>query len=156
MPYDLERFLEAQEPVYAEVLQELRNGQKRGHWMWFIFPQLAGLGHSSTSQFFGIGSLDEAVAYWKHPILGRRLNECTTLVNETTGRSIIEIFGSIDAMKFRSSMTLFSKAASDGPFALAIENYFAGELDQVSLDLLAARGKSDGGLSRKRHVLPPS
>ena len=139
MTYDLERFVKAQEPVYAGVLGELRDGRKRGHWMWFIFPQLAGLGHSPQSQFFAIGSLDEAVAYWEHPILGARLGECTTLVNEITGRTVIEIFGSIDAMKFRSSMTLFSKAAPDGPFTLAIEKYFAGELDQLTLNPLAAR-----------------
>jgi uncharacterized protein (DUF1810 family) len=156
VPYDLDRFLEAQKPVYAEVLQELRDGQKRGHWMWFIFPQLAGLGHSSTSHFFGIGSLDEAVAYWKHPTLGPRLNECTTLVNETKGRTLIEIFGSIDAMKLRSSMTLFSKVAPDGPFALAIETYCAGQLDQLSLDLLASPRKSNGGWWRNlRDLLQP-
>jgi len=138
MPYDLERFLRPQDPIYAEVLQELRDGQKRGHWMWFIFPQLAGLGQSSTSRFFGIGSLTEAVAYAKHQILGTRLDECTALVNAITGRSIIDIFGSIDAMKFHSSMTLFSRAVSDGPFRSALEKYFAGELDQMTLDLLAA------------------
>lgn len=145
MTYALDRFLEAQEPVYAEVLQELRDGQKRGHWIWFIFPQLVGLGHSSTSRFFGIGSLYEAVAYWKHPTLGTRLNECTTLVNETRGRTLIDIFGPVDARKFRSSMTLFSKVAPDDPFAVAIEKYCAGQRDQLSLDVLASqRGSNDG------------
>jgi uncharacterized protein (DUF1810 family) len=123
------------------VLGELRDGEKRGHWMWFIFPQLAGLGHSPTSRFFGIESLDEAIAYAQHPTLGTRLIECTTLVNETKGRTVIDIFGSIDAMKFRSSMTLFAKAAPDGPFMSAIEKYCDGQLDQVSLDMLVLHRK---------------
>ena len=144
MPVSLERFLKAQEPVYAEVLRELRAGEKRGHWMWFIFPQLAGLGVSSTSQFFGIESLDEAIAYSKHLTLGTRLVECTTLVNEAKGRTLIDIFGSVDAMKFRSSMTLFSIAAPDGPFMSALEKYCDGRLDQRSLDILDRRATGDG------------
>jgi uncharacterized protein (DUF1810 family) len=103
--FQLERFLDAQQPVYETVLGELRAGRKRSHWMWFIFPQIAGLGHSAMAARFALSSLGEAVAYLAHPVLGRRLRECTTLVAGVEGRSIAEIFGSPDDMKFRSSMT---------------------------------------------------
>src|SRR2546428_1801956 len=102
--YNLRRFVDAQNPVYAQVLSELRNGEKRTHWMWFIFPQIHGLGHSSTARMFAISSLDEANAYVQHPTLGPRLIECATLVNEIKGRTIHQIFGSPDDLKFRSSM----------------------------------------------------
>src|SRR5438876_7566369 len=112
-PFHLQRFLDAQQHVYASVLAELRQGRKHGHWIWFIFPQLKGLGHSPNSEFFGISSLAEARAYLHNPVLGVRLTGCTQLVNAVAGRSAEDIFGEIDAMKFRSCMTLFAKASSE-------------------------------------------
>jgi len=136
-PYRLQRFEEAQARVYEGVLDELRGGRKRSHWMWFIFPQIAGLGRSATAREFEIASLDEARAYLKHPLLGPRLRECTRRVNEVMGRSIGEIFGYPDDLKFRSSMTLFAQAASDNRvFVEAIEKYFDGEFDRLTLDRL--------------------
>src|SRR6266568_4127586 len=114
-PFHLRRFVDAQQPVYEAVLGELRAGRKRTHWMWFIFPQIAGLGHSSLAQRFAISSLDEAVAYVAHPVLGPRLRECARLVAGIEGRSIAEIFGDPDDLKFRSSMTLFARAAPEEP-----------------------------------------
>ena len=113
MQKDLSRFLAAQEPQYAQVLDELTRGRKVHHWMWYIFPQLSGLGHSETSRFYGISTLDEAKAYLRHPVLGARLRECTDLVLSVSGRSLVDIFGSVDALKFRSSMTLFTLATTD-------------------------------------------
>ena len=115
MAYDLQRFVDAQQSVYETVLSELRQGKKRSHWMWFIFPQLAGLGHSAMAKKFAISSLDEARAYLEHPILGRRLIECTQLVNEIEGRTIDDIFGYPDNLKFRSCMDLFAQAAPSNP-----------------------------------------
>lgn len=141
--FNLERFINAQAPVYAEVVQELRAGQKRTHWMWFIFPQLAGLGRSETARQFAIQSLDEAKAYLTHPELGARLLECTSLVNQVQGRTAHQIFGSPDDMKFCSCMTLFEKV--DGPnseFAGAISQYFRGQRDSATLDLLRERSGS--------------
>jgi uncharacterized protein (DUF1810 family) len=136
-PFDLDRFLNAQASVYGQVLTELRAGQKRSHWIWFIFPQMKGLGVSSHSQFYGIGSLEEAQAYWHHPVLGPRLEECTILVNQVQKRTINQILGSPDDLKFRSSMTLFSRAAADTTiFNDALQKYFAGQPDPVTLDLL--------------------
>jgi uncharacterized protein (DUF1810 family) len=135
--FQLERFLDAQQPVYETVLGELRAGRKRSHWMWFIFPQIAGLGHSAMAARFALSSLDEAVAYLAHPVLGGRLRECTTLVAGVEGRSIAEIFGSPDDMKFRSSMTLFSQAAPQEPiFAACLKKYFGGEPDPLTLPRL--------------------
>ena len=136
-PFDLDRFLSAQAGVYPQVLAELSAGQKRSHWIWFIFPQMKGLGVSSHSQFYGIGSLEEAQAYWHHPVLGPRLEECTILVNQVQKRTINQILGSPDDLKFRSSMTLFSRAAADTTiFNDALQKYFAGQPDPVTLDLL--------------------
>ena len=136
-PYHLERFVEAQEDVFAEVLDELRAGRKRGHWMWFIFPQMKGLGRSAAAAYYGVGSLEEAAAYLRHPVLGPRLVECTQLVNEVEDRSIHEILGSPDDLKFRSSMTLFARAAEDDTvFRAALEKYFRGEPDPLTLELL--------------------
>ncbi|MCU1269556.1 MAG: calpastatin [Acidobacteriaceae bacterium] len=141
-PYNLERFVDAQQHVIASVTAELTQGRKRSHWMWFIFPQLKGLGHTAQSNFFGILSLQEAAAYLQHPVLGPRLQECTQLVNAVEGHSAENIFGAIDAMKFRSSMTLFAKAtpANAAPenqiFIDALEKYFAGELDPLTLGYL--------------------
>src|SRR5437879_6461964 len=112
-PFNLQRFVDAQQEVYAGVVSELKQGRKYGHWIWFIFPQLKGLGYSANSEFFGIASLREARAYLQHPVLGVRLGECTQLVNAVEGRSAKDIFGEIDAMKFRSCMTLFAKASQE-------------------------------------------
>jgi uncharacterized protein (DUF1810 family) len=134
-PHNLQRFVEAQEPIYGQVLAELRAGRKRSHWIWFIFPQIAGLGHSSTAQDYAIRSLREAGAYLQHPVLGPRLRECTQLVNQIEGSSIHTIFGSPDDMKFRSSMTLFAKATTDNePFATALQKYFDGKPDALTLE----------------------
>jgi uncharacterized protein (DUF1810 family) len=128
-PYNLQRFVDAQSPAFAGALAELKQGRKRGHWIWFIFPQLKGLGHSATSQFYGISGMSEAAAYLQHPVLGPRLIECTQLVNAAEGSSAQEVFGEIDAMKFRSSMTLFAKATPDNQiFIQAIEKYFRGRV----------------------------
>lgn len=132
--FQLQRFVDAQEPVYETVLGELRAGRKRGHWMWFIFPQIVGLGRSAMAQRFALSSLEEASAYLAHPVLGRRLRECAMLVAGISGRSITEIFGHPDDMKFRSSMTLFARAAPDEPiFATCLRRYFGGEPDPQTL-----------------------
>ena len=136
-PYDLQRFVNAQNPVFEQVLSELRAGEKQTHWMWFIFPQLKGLGHSGMAIKFGISSRDEAIAYLGHSILGPRLRECTQLVNHVEGRSIEAIFGYTDAMKFRSSMTLFTQVVSDnGVFVTALQKYFRDEPDRLTIDRL--------------------
>jgi uncharacterized protein (DUF1810 family) len=154
-PFDLQRFVNVQNPVYQQVCAELRNGRKQGHWMWFIFPQLQGLGHSQMAAAFGIASRDEAEAYLSHPVLGTRLRECTQLVNLVEGRSITEILGYPDDVKFRSSMTLFARVASGNEvfpsgnqvfpsgnqvfpsgnqvFSEALEKYFEGEPDPLTL-----------------------
>ena len=112
-PFNLQRFLDAQAPMYANVLRELGAGQKRSHWMWFIFPQISGLGFSPTSVFYAIRSLDEALAYLNHPVLGPRLSECVELTLHVEGKTAAQIFGAVDAQKFRSSLTLFSRARPD-------------------------------------------
>ncbi|HZZ61676.1 MAG TPA: DUF1810 domain-containing protein [Roseiarcus sp.] len=136
--YDLERFVSAQRPLYPRVLRELRASAKESHWMWFVFPQIAGLGRSPTSVRYAIASLDEAKAYLAHPVLGSRLRECARLVLETEGRTARDIFGSVDEMKFRSSVTLFMKAAPDETlFAECLQKFFGGEADPATLDILA-------------------
>jgi uncharacterized protein (DUF1810 family) len=138
--YNLQHFLNAQERVYDTVLAELRTGRKSSHWIWFIFPQIAGLGHSAMAQQFAIGSLDEANAYLQHPVLGQRLRECTQLVLSVEGRSAEEIFSYPDNLKFRSCMTLFLMAATDNTlFKNALHKYFDGQPDQLTLDILAHR-----------------
>ncbi len=140
-PHTLQRFVDAQAPVYAEVRAELRSGRKRSHWMWFIFPQIKGLGVSPTAQFYAIGSRGEAEAYFAHPVLGPRLTECTQLVLDVAGRSAHDIFGSPDDLKFRSSMTLFADVAADGVlFQAALRKYFNGEPDRRTLEILAQGG----------------
>jgi uncharacterized protein (DUF1810 family) len=135
--FDLKRFLDAQEPVFEQVRTELRRGCKEGHWMWFVFPQLKGLGHSGMAQRFGISSRAEAEAFLAHPILGPRLIECTRLVNLVEGRSMEDIFGDIDTLKFRSSMTLFAQVAGeDSVFADALRKYFKGQADRLTLERL--------------------
>jgi uncharacterized protein (DUF1810 family) len=136
--FDLDRFISAQDGVFDTALSELQAGRKRSHWMWFIFPQMRGLGISSTAFKYGIVSLDEAKAYLAHPVLGERLRHCTQAVLDVNGRSLHEIFGSPDDMKFGSSMTLF--ASADGQLASvfhqAIDRYCGGRMDQRTLDLL--------------------
>ena len=132
--YDLQRFVDAQAPVIDRVREELAEGRKRSHWMWFIFPQIAGLGFSAMAQRYAIASLDEGQAYLRHPILGPRLEDCTRLAVAVSGRSAGEIFGSPDDMKFRSSMTLFAQTGPDETiFAEALQKYFAGEPDPETL-----------------------
>jgi uncharacterized protein (DUF1810 family) len=143
-PFNLERLLAAQSPVFATVLEELAAGRKRSHWMWFVFPQLRGLGHSAMAQMYGIESLDEARAYLANTELGPQLISCTQLVLAVKGRSIHDIFGSPDDMKFRSSMTLFSRAApaSEDVFQKALDAYCNGVADDRTLKLLEAQGAS--------------
>jgi len=137
-PYQLQRFIDAQEPVQFRVRAELRAGRKRSHWMWFIFPQMRGLGRSETAQRYGIGSLDEARAYLAHPVLGARLRECCELVYAVQGRTATEIFGVPDDMKFRSSLTLFGRVAQqEEVFAACLRKYFAGVEDPATLALIA-------------------
>ena len=135
-PFDLERFVDAQAPVYPHVLSELRQGRKQSHWMWFIFPQLAGLGNSAMAQRYALSSRDEAMAFLGHAILGPRLKECTALVNAVEGRTIREILGSPDDLKFRSSMTLFAAVSSEPEFAAAIAKFYFGTPDARTLELL--------------------
>lgn len=135
-PYHLQRFVDAQASLIGRVRQELLNGQKTSHWMWFIFPQIAGLGHSATAQRYAISSLDEARAYLSHPTLGSRLRELTAIVNGVEGRGVDAIFGWPDNLKFHSSMTLFARAAGEeaGVFREALAKYFGGEEDQGTLE----------------------
>ena len=135
--YDLQRFVDAQAPIYDQALAELRAGRKQSHWMWYVFPQFHGLGESPMAQKFAINSMHEAVAYLQHTVLSPRLIEATRAVNEVEGQTIERIFGFPDYLKFRSSMTLFSRAApNERVFADALEKYFGGEPDQRTLDLL--------------------
>ena len=148
-PYDLQRFVDAQDRVYARVVAELRAGRKTSHWMWFVFPQVAGLGNSPMAQQYAINSLDEARAYLNHPVLGARLRECTQLlldvevVNRTgasKGRNITDILGYPDDLKFRSSMTLFAAVeGASSRFDAALQQYFAGEPDARTLEILRER-----------------
>jgi uncharacterized protein (DUF1810 family) len=129
-PHNLQRFVAAQFTVFEQVRSELREGRKKSHWMWFVFPQLRGLGVSQTARMFAISGLDEARAYLAHPVLGARLRECCELVNRVEGRSAHEIFGDPDDMKLRSCLTLFAAAAPEEKlFAQALEKYFGGEPD---------------------------
>ena len=142
-PHDLQRFVDAQAPVYAEALAELAAGAKRSHWMWFIFPQLRGLGRSAMAQHYGIASQAEAAAYAAHPLLGPRLLECTRAVLAVPGRSAEQIMGATDAMKLASSMTLFEAAVpGEAVFAAAIERFFAGRRDAATLALLGDRSRA--------------
>lgn len=132
--YNLQRFVDAQASVYEVVRSELKAGRKQSHWIWFIFPQLKGLGFSSTAQFYGIGSRGEAEAYLAHPVLGARLRECTALVNAVNGRSIDQILGYPDDMKFRSSVTLFSAVTEENQvFEEALRKYFGGVPDPATV-----------------------
>jgi len=135
-PFDLQRFVDAQDGVYPSVIGELSAGRKQSHWMWFIFPQVAGLGFSAMAQRYAISSRKEATAYLAHPVLGPRLIECTRLVLGVKDKTIHDILGSPDDLKFRSSMTLFSAVADDPIFDAAIARYYAGGKDQPTIDLL--------------------
>ncbi len=137
--YDLQRFVEAQEPVYETVRSELQNGRKTSHWMWYIFPQAKTLGTSYMAKKFGISSREEAEAYLEHPLLGARLRECAMLVNAVQGSSSVEIFGNVDSRKFRSSITLFDYVAPEGNvFKEALQKYYGGEPDPLTLYFLGA------------------
>lgn len=136
-PHDLQRFVDAQDPVYARVKEELARGAKASHWMWFVFPQLKGLGRSAIAQHYGIASREEAQAYWRHPLLGPRLKECTELVLAVAGKTALQVFGSPDDLKFCSSMTLFERAVPAEPaFGRAIEKYFGGARDARTIGLM--------------------
>jgi len=136
-PYDLQRFVAAQEPVFPTALAELRAGRKRTHWMWFIFPQLRGLGRSPTATYYGIGSLDEARAYLAHPVLGPRLRACAQAVAAITDRTAEQILGGTDSVKLRSSMTLFARAApQETVFRQVLERFFAGGEDPATVQRL--------------------
>ena len=138
MEFDLDRFVIAQAGVYDHALDELRDGRKRTHWMWFVFPQIAGLGHSPMAQRFAIRSAAEARAYLAHPMLGPRLHAATAAVTAASG-SATAILGSVDALKLRSSMTLFAQTADDpAPFVAALDRFFDGDADPATLRLLAA------------------
>ncbi|BBX73424.1 DUF1810 domain-containing protein [Mycobacterium shinjukuense] len=133
-PFDLKRFVDAQAPIYRNVVDELRAGRKRGHWMWFVFPQLRGLGRSPMAVHYGISSLEEARAYLAHDLLGQRLRECVRLVNRVHGRSVEEIFGFPDNLKLRSSMTLFARATDDNAdFVAVLAKYYDGEEDSLTI-----------------------
>ena len=137
-PYDLQRFVDAQKGVYESVINELRAGRKRSHWIWFVFPQIQGLGSSPTAVRFEIASADEARAYLAHELLGPRLRECARLVSQIDGRSIEEIFGWPDYLKVRSSMTLFARSTDDnGDFLAVLEKFYGGEEDPATLAKLS-------------------
>jgi uncharacterized protein (DUF1810 family) len=138
-PFDLHRFVDAQAPVYGHVVAELRDGRKRSHWMWFVFPQLRGLGGSPTAVHYGISSLDEARAYLRHELLGPRLRECARLVTAVQGRSVGQIFGSPDDLKLCSSMTLFARATeANEDFVAVLEKYYDGRQDRLTVARLPA------------------
>src|ERR1035437_6810900 len=139
--FELERFVSAQTAVFVQVLEELQAGEKRSHWIWFIFPQMKGLGHSSQAEYYGIGSLEEAGAYLRHPVLGERLRECTRVVTQVEKRPISRILGSPDDLKFCSSMTLFARAAEEAgldsaDFNDALKKYYGGEGDALTAAML--------------------
>jgi uncharacterized protein (DUF1810 family) len=141
----VERFLDAQEPICGQVVEELRRGRKTGHWMWFVFPQLRGLGRSPTAQFYGLASADEARAYLAQPVLGQRLRQCVDLVLAVDGRSVHDIFGSPDDLKLRSSLTLFDHVAPHDPvFGRALDRLFGGVRDDRTLALLGHRPSTPG------------
>ena len=141
-PYDLQRFIDAQDPVYDKVCAELRDGRKKSHWMWFVFPQIEGLSSSTMARKFAISSQTEATAYLEHPVLGPRLTECTRLVNLVAGRPIEQIFGYPDDLKFRSSMSLFAHATPDNRvFIDGLQKYFSGEFDPATLARLQSLGR---------------
>lgn len=139
-PFDLARFVSAQAGVFEDAIDELRAGRKRTHWMWFVFPQLRGLGHSSTAQIFGLSGLEEATAYLQHPVLGPRLDLATATVLSSQATSLHALFGTPDDLKFCSSMTLFAIAGPDGPYRSALDLWCSGDPDHHTIELLAKIG----------------
>ncbi|HEX4181934.1 MAG TPA: DUF1810 domain-containing protein [Caulobacteraceae bacterium] len=140
-PFDLDRFVQAQAPVMDRVLEELRQGRKATHWIWFVFPQIHGLGRSAMAERFAISSLAEAKAYLGHPVLGPRLVECTRLMNVQAGRSAFDILGPPDDLKFHASMTLFAKAADKGwDFQRALDRFFDGQRHAATIEQLRSDG----------------
>ena len=138
--FDLERFIRAQDPVYSQVLAELRAGRKRSHWMWYVFPQLAGLGHSATARFYALTGPGEASAYLAHPVLGSRLQECSETLLKPRNITAFSVFGYPDELKLRSSMTLFAEVSAPGSvFVRVLDRFFAGQRDSNTLQLLAHR-----------------
>ena len=135
-PFDLQRFVDAQRPLYATVLAELRSGRKRTHWIWFVFPQVEGLGHSAMAQHYAIRSREEALAYLGHPALGARLIECTELVVGVADKTAHEIFGTPDDLKFRSCMTLFGAVGGQAIFRHALDRFYQGAPDEATLAIL--------------------
>jgi uncharacterized protein (DUF1810 family) len=138
----LQRFVDAQERFYDTALAELRNGEKRGHWIWFVFPQLAGLGHSPTAQHYGLSGQDEAIAYLAHPVLGTRLRECAQVLTELPTVDPVTVLGPVDALKLRSSMTLFAEVSDEPVFRQVLEQYYAAKPDELTLELLGRRSGS--------------
>ena len=136
--FDLARFIAIQAGTYDRALQEIRAGRKRSHWIWYIFPQIAGLGHSAMSQRFAIRSLAEARAYLAHPLLGGRYRECIAALQALGETTAVDVFGTIDAVKLRSSLTLFAEASHEPLFEVALDRWFGGERDAVTLAILAA------------------
>jgi len=135
--FDLQRFVRAQDPAIGQVMAELQAGQKRSHWMWFVFPQISGLGQSEMARRYAISSIEEAKAYADHPVLGQRLRTCTGLVNDVADRTAEQIFGYPDVLKFQSSMTLFSCARPGEPlFGQALDRFYEGQRDRATLDRL--------------------
>lgn len=139
MDFDLQRFLSAQERCYSQVLAELRSGQKRSHWIWYIFPQLKGLGYSYNSNYYGVDGKEEAIEYLNHSVLGRRLREASEAVLGVEGRDIVSIMSPVDALKLKSSMTLFDAVSPGDVFAEVLERYYAGERDALTLKMLEVR-----------------
>ena len=139
--FDLDRFVEAQDGVFDQALAEIRRGQKRGHWMWFVFPQLRGLGRSPTARHYGLASAAEAAVYLAHPVLGPRLRACVEALQDLEQGSAVEIFGEVYAMKLRSSLTLFAEVADERLFVAALERWFDGQADPLTLDLLREGGR---------------
>ena len=137
--HDLSRFLDAQKDIYEQVLFELKTGQKRSHWMWFIFPQIQGLGSSSTAKHYAIQDADEALSYYRHPDLGERLKECTRILLKIENPDVDYIFGYPDNLKFKSSLTLFSAATSDPIFEQGLDHFFHGVRDEQTLQILAEK-----------------
>jgi uncharacterized protein (DUF1810 family) len=152
-PFDLKRFITAQAPLYADALAELRQGEKRTHWMWFVFPQVAGLGRSPTAQHYAIQSRDEAQAYLAHPVLGARLCECTRAVLDSS-RSAHQIFGSPDDLKFHSCLTLFERISGNSFLTAALAKFFRGELDRATLEILARWAKTTRSRPWRRREPP--
>lgn len=143
MDFDLDRFLSAQEYCYSQAIAELRSGQKRSHWIWYIFPQLKGLGYSFNSNYYGIDGKEEAIEYLNHPVLGKRLREASDAVLGIEGRDIVSIMSPVDALKLKSSMTLFDAVSPGDVFANVLEKYYAGERDDLTLKMLEMTDSSE-------------